>query len=679
MPTRRHFLKTAAAAAALALPARLARGGPSPQTTPPNILWLTFEDTSAAFLGCYGCKSVRTPRLDRLAATGVRFTSAFSSAPVCSPSRHAIITGCAAATTGAGNHRSRVPLPAGIKGFPFYLRQAGYFTTNNLKTDYNIAAERRFADEAFHQNFGAGAWATSNDPRPQPETYDQNDREAGWWRRPAGQPFFSIFNLMASHQSRTMTKPRAWFEKNVLARLPAGAATRPGDVELPPFYRDTPEMRRHFSRVCDSINLLDLQIGRILDRLDADGLAASTIIFAFADHGEGIPRAKTASLALGCRVPFIIHFPEKLRHLSPWPLGAACDELISSSEDPAPTILSLAGLKPPAHMTGRALLGPRRAPPRPFVFSARDRIDESPDLARSATDGRFFYTRVFMPRLPVVKYIKYSDVSDISRAIRADHAAGKLDALQSTLYAPSQPPEHLYDLQNDPWETRNLAADPARLATLQKFRAALHTRLLATRDIHFLPEYDLARRAAAAGATPRAFRENDRDYPVARILAAAALSGAGPAAAPRQLRLLSDPDSTVRHWAAIGLDAQRAPDPAHLPALAAALDDPHPCVQITIAGILYKRDRNPRAAEILKNHLQGRDEYLALQTLQTIQYMHPAAAALLPAVQSLRARLKKRNGGFHDTAAALKRHLYDIAAICDMILHTAALAPLQAD
>jgi len=675
---RRDFIRTAAGSAlglslTKLLPGARAAGsaGHQPGNTPaasssrPNILWITFEDTTACFLGCYGNKAVHTPNLDRLAAEGVCFDNAFSTAPVCSPSRAAIITGCIATTTGLANHRSRVALAASIKGFPYYLRKAGYFTSNNNKTDYNIANERRFTDEAWDECHGAGVWGTGYETEV--DTTEPAAADAGWWHRKPGQPFFSVFNITTSHQSRTMTFPHEWYEKEILARLPESSRTAPDAVEMPPFYRDTPEMRRHFSRVANSLSLLDVNVGHILDRLKADGLADNTIVFCFADHGEGIPRAKTSSFGIGSHVPLIMYFPPALRHLSPWPTGGGavhCDELVSTSEDVAPTLLSLAGIKPPAHMTGRALLGAHRAPPRPHVWSARDRNGESPDLTRSATDGRFFYTRVFMPQLPAVKYLEYCDISDIQRAIRADYRAGRLDALQASLVAPRQPVEHLYDLKNDPWETRNLAADPAHKDTLQKLRDALQAQLLATRDIHFMPEYEIMKRSAA-GATAYEFRQQKDAYPFERILAAANLSGMGAAVAPEQVRYLKDPDATVRYWAAIGLDAQETLSDEHAAALQAALDDPHPCVQIAAAGTLYKRSADARAAEILRKHLRNANAntFLLTQTLQAIQYMRDKGAAFFPDVKALQARQKQR--GFDG-----------VASLCAMILHFGAGAPI---
>jgi len=114
----------------------------------PNILWITIEDTSPQFIGCYGNKDARTPVIDQLANEGVRFTNAFSTGTVCSPSRSCIITGVKTYKMGTGNHRSNYPIPGFIKGFPYYMQQEGYYTTNNSKTDYNVGNVEAFTEEA---------------------------------------------------------------------------------------------------------------------------------------------------------------------------------------------------------------------------------------------------------------------------------------------------------------------------------------------------------------------------------------------------------------------------------------------------------------------------------------------------------------------------------------------------
>jgi arylsulfatase A-like enzyme len=640
---RRDFIRTAAGTAlglTLGFPRLDAPGSvPAAGATPgrPNILWVTMEDTSPHFIGAYGNTSVHTPTLDRLAAEGVRFNSAFSTAPVCSPSRSAIITGVLADELGTGQHRSACPIPGFIKGFPAYLRQAGYYASNNKKTDYNVADENGFVREAWDECSDQATWRKRKRP---------------------DQPFFSVFNLMGSHQSRTMTNPYAWYRENVWKQLPAQARTSPESIEVPPFYRDTPELRKHLCRVHNSLNLTDIHIGKILEDLKQDGLADDTIVFCFADHGEGIPRGKSSALGLGFQIPFFIYFPAKYRHLSPWPVGQATDELISSSEDVAPTVLSLCGVEIPRYMTGRALLGDQRQPPRRYVWASRNRIDESPDVSRCATDGRYFYTRVFLPQLPQVKYQKYADVSDILRGIRADYDAGLLNPIQAELIKPGQPGEYLHDLKDDPWQIHNLAGDPVHQAQLETMRQNLQQHLLASRDIHFMPES--ASVPVGKKQMLYEFRKDDSRYPFARILAAANLVGTGAGAIPAQLALLKDGDATVRYWAAVGLDAQGDAVKPHRENVLAALDDAEPSVRVVIAGIAGKQFDDPRAEPLLTGWLRGKDEMTALQALQVITYMGEKAR---PYAEALHAELKGH-------------HSYDFTSSAETTLHFLEGAPL---
>lgn len=668
---RRDFIKTFAAAAPALRLGRCPRRAPPPGRRP-NILWITLEDTSVHFLGCYGDRRARTPHLDRLALEGVRFTRAFSTAPVCAPSRCAIITGCLAEALGTGQMRSAYPIPADIPGFPHYLRQMGYFTTNNLKTDYNLQNEPRFVAQAWDQCFGSGGWGTTFDPRDSVPREDS--REAGWWNRPAGSPFFSVFNLFNSHQSRTMTHPYDWYREKIRNTLPPADRVDPLEVELPPFYRDTPEMRRQFARVYDALTCTDREIGRILGRLEADGLKSDTIVFCFADHGEGIPRGKSSSLALGYHVPLIVYVPPTWRHLCPWPMGIACSELVSSSEDAAPTVLSLAGISIPPYMSGRAFLGEQRRPPRPYVWGARNRIDESLDVSRTATDGSYFYIRTFMPQLPVVKYNKYAEVAEITRLIRRDYQERKLNALEASLYVPEQPTECLFDLQSDPWETRNLAGDPQHRGRLLALRGALAEHLLEIRDIHFMPEMDLAARSEQAA--PYDFRRDPRVYPAERLLHAAWLVGTGPGAIDEQLSLLGDNDPSVRYWAAVGLEAQGvnlAQRAADLRARSGRDSGAAGCV---IAGIAYRLWGDASAREILIAFLEGCNSHGRVLGLQILAGLRGKSAAFLDQLHAMRANLDERDARLGRSADPAEWPYYVERCAVEVLFHFLQGAPL---
>lgn len=604
----------------------------------PNILWITFEDSSPEFIGSYGNKHVKTPVMDRLAKEGVRFTSAFSTAPVCSPSRSTIITGCSTEAMGTGNHRSDYPIPQWLKGFPSYLKQAGYYTTNNQKTDYNVANPKDFINDAWNESSG----------------------NAGYWNRQPGQPFFAVFNLEDSHQSRTMTNPYNWYVENVLEKLPTESRTMPDEISMPPFYHDTPEMRRDLSRVYNSLNLTDIKIGKILNRLKQENLMDNTIVFVFADHGEGIPKGKTSALGFGYRVPFFVYFPDKYKHLNPWVSGKPTDELISF-EDLAPTVLSLAGAKIPNHMMGRPFIGTERKNPRRYVYGSRNRIDESPDLERSATDGQFYYTHNFMPQLPMVKFIKYMDVADITRNIRKDWINGLLNPTQAELVAPSSCVEYLFDMKNDPWQINNLATNSKYVSKLKALRTAVQNRIFEIKDVMFMPEYLMSQRIDKAKTTPYELRIDQNNYPLKKIVAAANLSGQGEKVIKKQINLLADNNPDVRYWAAVGLDGQKEAIKPYKTKILASLKDSNPTVQIVIAGIAYKLFQDEAAKNILEKYASGDNGLLILQALQTIQYMRESGKPFLPLLQQVQERFAKKVKGISVT--------YNIVSITDATLH----------
>jgi N-sulfoglucosamine sulfohydrolase len=330
----------------------------------PNIVWITAEDMSLT-LGCYGDEYAVTPHLDRLATQSVRYTRAFANAPVCSPARSCLITGCYPTSLGTQHMRSAFPLPEGMRGFPALLRASGYFTTNNVKTDYNTS---------HAQAIVKASW-------------DESSERAHWRNRDRKRPFFSVFNLMESHQSRTMVWPYERFVQEIQSQLAPEEIHDPDLAPLPPYYPDTPIVRRTVARFYDCVTLMDRRVGEILRQLEEDGLAEETIVFFFSDHGSGLPRHKRALLDSGMHVPLLIRFPEKYRHLATASPGETVDRLVSFV-DFAPTLLSLAGIEIPDEMQGRAFLGEQSGEPREYAFGHRDRVDEAFDLSVAVDVGR---------------------------------------------------------------------------------------------------------------------------------------------------------------------------------------------------------------------------------------------------------------------------------------------------
>lgn len=598
----------------------------------PNILWITIEDTSPEFIGCYGNPSARTPNIDRLADEGVRFSNAFSTGTVCSPSRTAIITGVKTYCTGTGHHRSKFPLPEYIKGFPYYLQQAGYYTTNHVKTDYNITNESAFIKTAWNES----------------------SAKAGWGDRKPGQPFFSVVNFMSSHQSNTMTNPYEKYKQAVLDNLTKDEIIPDDAFEMPPFYHDSPEMRKEMARVYNAITLTDKRIGALLEKLKADGLMDSTIIIFYGDHGEGIPRGKTNGIDFGFRVPFVIWFPPMYQHLSPWGRGTVTDELIDFT-DLAPTMISLASGKTPAYMTGRAFMGANRKPAPQYLVLSSDRSDNGPDLVRAVTDGRYFYAKNFMSYMPELRYIRYMEVGRIKQLMREDYASGVLNPLQKSLFE-SRPPEFLFDTQNDPWETKNLADEKQYQSRIKQMQAVLKKEIITKRDIMFLPEGEMA--AISESNTPYEYRLNATDYPVSAIYNAAALSGfKDKATLQQQIKLLADKNKIIRYWAVTGLLSQSQSNlSAHLPKIESSIADPYPPVAITAAALLYKLNGNKKAVETIKQFILADNNYWSAMAVNFLLYSNNKE----PFIETVRECLQMKNrtypvrAGCWDFLASLK-------------------------
>lgn len=412
-----------------------------------NILWITVEDMSPR-LGCYGDGTVLTPNIDRLAREGVRYTRAFATYGVCAPSRHSLIMGMYPSSTGAMAMRTwtrtsaiadikdtallNIPVyeatpPVGARCFTEYLRAAGYFCTNNSKTDYQF--------------------------RPPVTAWDESNNEAHYRHREReDQPFFAVFNNTKTHESQ-IHKPTA------------PVVTDPQQVIVPPYYPDTKTVRTDIAHHYDNIHEMDKWVGQLLADLEADGLLDNTIIFFFGDHGDGLPRAKRWVYDSGIQVPLIVRWPDG--HGA----GTINDELVSFI-DFAPTVLSLSGLPIPEYMEGQAFLGLKKAEARRYIYAFRDRMDPAPERKRAVRDKRFKYIRNYRPDLPYIGFIPYRDRLLMMQEILAMDQDGRLGADQWQFSAKTKPLEELYDTQTDPYEIRNLAADPRYLDKLAELRGA---------------------------------------------------------------------------------------------------------------------------------------------------------------------------------------------------------------
>ena len=434
-----------------------------------NFLWVSFEDTNP-FFGCYGDTIARTPYLDRLGSEGCIWKNAFSTAGVCAPARSAVITGMYPISIGTHHMRTThtnaaapdlptpysAVLPHYVKCFTEYLRAAGYYCTNNVKTDYQFT--------------------------PPLTAWDELSTEAHWRNRPdPEQPFFAVFNPTRTHESGMWPEkcPEPTFD--------------PDTMQLPPYFPDTPKVRQAMARMYTNIEHNDGILGELLMQLEKDGLADYTVVFHWSDHGP-LPRGKRWPYDSGVHIPMIVRWPGRLE-------PGTLDKRLVSTIDLGPTLLSLAGIGIPRHIQGRAFLGDQAAAPREYVYMSRDRHDESYDRVRAVRDKRYKYMRHYYPGTPYLSWIPYRNHHPILQEMWRLYAAGELTGPQLLMFQ-TRPPEELYDTQNDPFEIDNLAGNPAFEPELSRLRGALDHWMGEVGDLGAMPESEMVRRWYPDGKQP---------------------------------------------------------------------------------------------------------------------------------------------------------------------------------
>jgi arylsulfatase A-like enzyme len=562
---RRHFIPAAAA------PFLSAQ---APER--PNILWVTCEDMSPN-LGCYGDKFAESPTIDSLAERSLRYRTCWSNAPVCAPARTTIISGMYPPSTGAEHMRSETKLAPGQKMFPQILREAGYYTSNNNKEDYNLV-------------YTGKVW-------------DDSSTKAHFRNRAANQPFFSVFNFVITHESQ-------------IRRRPHELKHDPREVRVPAYHPDTPEVRHDWAQYYDNIKAMDFQVKRTLGELAADGLNDSTIVFFYSDHGAGMPRSKRWPYNSGLRVPLMVHIPERFRHLAPkdYQPGGWTNRPISFV-DLAPTALGLAGIAKPDYHQGHAFLGAKPGPEPKYVFGFRGRMDERIDMVRSVRNQRYVYIRNYLPHRIYGQHVAYMFEMPTAMKWKELNDAGKLNAAQSHFWK-TKPIEELYDLENDPDEVNNLALKPSpeHLKARNELNAQLLAKQLEIKDVGFLPENEI--HARAGEDAPYAMARDKKRYD-----AAAAIDAAN---TRFQAGKLASPDSAIRFWGVTQLlSADKTVIGAQLPKVRALLKDTSPNVRITAAEVLARfgepSDEQP-AIELLLNEANAvqSNNYIATAALNAL-------------------------------------------------------------
>lgn len=554
----------------------------------PNILWIVSEDNSP-WLGSYGDEVATTPRLDELAGEGIRYTRAYSNAPVCAPSRAALITGAYPIAFGTEHMRSSFKTPDAIRFYPEYLRDAGYYTSNNYKKDYNTI--------------------------DRPQAWDESSRQATYRNRAEGQPFFHIANLHITHES-SLHKGRTATNHD------------PAAVQLAPNHPDTPEARNDYAVYYDRLQDLDNEVGEILDQLEAEGLADNTIVFYYADHGGAVAGTKRFLTEGGLHVPMMIRVPEQYRHLVGYELNETVDRPVSFV-DLSATLLQLVGIELPAHMAGQSLLHESNSG---YVFAYGGRMDERTNLVRSVTDGEFRYTRNYLPHRPYGRRLDTLWKAPLMQSWASEYEAGKLDAAQSSFFEP-RPAEELYDIRNDPYGLVDLTDNPEFAAKLEELHGALTAWQVEQRDAGLLPEAMLTELDAQGVIRDYVASET---YPAGDVVLLAQLAGERDAGNLQELlQQLQSGHPVKTYWAATGLLLLGQDAEAALPVIEEVLDQVEPWTGIVLAEILIGFERTAEATAYMEAILQSENLMVRLQAMETIVETGLLDPALKPAIEAL--------------------------------------------
>ena len=586
----------------------------------PNIVWICAEDMSA-HMGCYGETTIETPNIDRLAGEGTLFRHAFITCPVCSPSRSAMVTGMYQTSIGAHNHRSsrhevRIKLPLHIKLISEYFQRAGYYTSNGGMLNIGNLSKTKSGKTDYNFVWDKGVYDGSQ-----------------WSGRKDGQPFFAQFQLRGG--------------KNRAAKV--SDPVNPADVKLPPYYPDDYILRADWATYLNSVIQTDIEVGQIMKQLEDEGVADETIVFFWTDHGISHIRGKQFLYEEGIHIPLIVRGPG---------IKAGCvRQDLAEHIDIACTSLDLAGIGVPSHMQGRDLFS-KGAVEREYVFSARDRCDETVERLRCVRTQRFKYIRNYYSNRAHAQANRYKDGKLITRRMRQLYAEGKLDANQAKPFLPTRPVEELYALKQDPHELNNLADNRQYAETLDHLRTKLDEWMADTRDLGQIPEPILAELASKYDSF-HAIMEDRANRTLARQMNKVWRSGQqGQKAIPDLLEALKDDRPGVRYVAALWLGNIAKPAKGMADALEHGLTDEADYVRVASARAILLSGRD------------GADEALAVLVRQMQQsknevVRHYAAAALEDIGEKARGVLDAVKKAQKDRYEYVKRVTNRIAAKLD--------------
>ena len=551
-----------------------------PAAQQPNFVWIISEDNSIHYLDHFFPGGADTPNIKKMAKHGITYVNAFSNAPVCSVARTTLISGCYAPRIGTQYHRktSMAPMPDGVRMFPSYLRDKGYYTTNRSKTDYNAVPGK----EVWHESSG----------------------KAHWRKRNEGQPFFHKASYASSHESSL----------HFTARSMQSQPTKhdPDSVRLAPYHPDTPTFRYTHARYLDNLVKIDEIVGKVINELEEDNLLEDTFVFYFGDHGGVLPRSKGYAYESGLHVPLVVRVPKNFKHLVKSDPGHR-EKGFVEFVDFGPTILNLTGAVIPDNVDGRPFLG-KGASTRSYTFNYADRFDEKYDFVRWIRKGKYSYQRNFQPFNFDALQNDYRYKQLAFEEWRQLYQKGKLNTIQRQFFE-TRPAEALYNVEADPHETHNLASDPSFAKVLDEMRNLMSSELRRINDLSFFPEPIMLKEAMKS---PVNYGKDKADH-IKKLIAIADLQLRPYKKVESQIKeaLLSD-DPWSRYWGCIVASSHRKITSEQIGLIIKIADnDIEPLVRCRAAeflGLTGEKDPRPAIKQSLKMSATAVETNLILNT-----------------------------------------------------------------